>query len=70
MSVGVSRTKLLGSMKDLQLRWSRIRERWNDEASAHIEESVIGPLEPRLRAAVTAMEKMSQILQRVRKDCE
>lgn len=70
MSVGVSRTKLMGSMKELQLRWGRVREQWNDEASRHIEESVLLPMEPRIRAAVSAMEKMSQILQRVRKECE
>jgi len=70
MSVGVSRAKLLGSLKELFQRWSRAREVWDDPAALHVQDSVLEPLEPRVRAAVTAMEKMNALLLRVRKDCE
>lgn len=70
MSVGVSRAKLLGAMKELVIRWNRTRDVWDDEASDHIQRTVIEPLDPRVRATVTAMEKMGQILLKVRKDCE
>ena len=69
MSLSTSRAKMLGAMKDLSLRWDRCREEWNDEASRNIEERILLPLEPRLRSAVTAMEKMGQILIRARHDC-
>lgn len=70
MSVGVSRAKLLGAVKDLQLRWGRVRELWDDEAAAHVQEKIVEPLEPRVRAAVTAMEKMNGILNKIRSDCQ
>lgn len=70
MSVGVSRAKLLGAVRDLHVRWDRVRDLWDDPAAKHIEESIIGPLEPRVRAAVSAMEKMNQILHKIRSDCQ
>lgn len=70
MSVAVSRAKLLGAVKELQLRWGRVRELWDDEAAAHVQASVLEPLEPRVRAAVTAMEKMNAILLKIRSDCQ
>ena len=69
MSVTSSRAKMMGAMKDLMLRWDRCREGWDDEASRNIDEKIVQPLEPRVRAAVTAMEKMGQILIRARHDC-
>lgn len=69
MSMSTSRAKMLGAMKELTLRWDRCREGWNDEASRTVEERIILPLEPRLRSAVTAMEKMGQILIKARHDC-
>lgn len=70
MSVGVSRAKLLGATKELQLRWARVRELWDDAAAAHVQATVVEPLEPRVRAAVTAMEKMNAILMKIRSECQ
>jgi len=69
MSITSSRAKMLGAMKDLMLRWDRCREEWNDEASRNVDERILQPLEPRMRSAVTAMEKMGQILIKARHDC-
>ncbi|MCA9286390.1 MAG: hypothetical protein KDA22_14285 [Phycisphaerales bacterium] len=70
MSVTVSRARLFGALKELRIRWRRIKDSWDDPASRHFEESVIEPLEPRVRSAVSALEKMGQILIVVRRDCE
>lgn len=70
MSVQVSRARLFGALKELRGRWSRIRDQWDDEAARSFEETVLDPLEPRVRSAVTALEKMGQILGTVRRECE
>ena len=70
MSVSVGRARLFGALKELRQRWSRIHDVWNDPASQHFEQTVIDPLEPRVRSAVTALEKMGQILATVRRECE
>lgn len=70
MSLGVGRTKLVASLKDLKLRWEKTKAGWDDPMSQDLERTVIEPLEPKVRAAVTAMEKMAEILSRAKRDCE
>jgi len=70
VSVAVSRAKLMGAVKELNLRWARVRELWDDAAAANVQSTVIDPLEPRVRAAVTALEKMNALLIKVRSDCQ
>lgn len=70
MSLSVGRSKLTGAMKDLLMRWERAREQWDDPVSRDLELKVIQPLEPKVRAAATAMEKMAELLARARRECE
>ena len=70
MSISVGRAKLVGSLKDLMLRWEKTKMSWDDPMSADLELTVLEPLEPKVRAAVTAMEKMGEILAKARRDCE
>jgi hypothetical protein len=69
MSLSAGRMNLIGAVKELNLRWQRIRERWNDPASAEIESQFIDPLEPKARLAATAMEKMGESLTRAMREC-
>ena len=70
MSLSVGKAKLLGSMKDLMLRWEKTKAEWDDPMSVDLENTVIEPMEPRVRAAVSAMEKMGEMLSRAKHDCE
>jgi hypothetical protein len=70
MSLSIGKAKLLGSLKDLMLRWDRTKASWDDPMSADLEQTVLEPLEPKVRAAVSAMEKMGEILSKARRDCE
>jgi hypothetical protein len=70
MSLAVGRSKLVGSLKDLMVKWDRTKEYWDDPMSKALEERVLAPLEPKIRAAATAMEKMGEVLARARRDCE
>lgn len=69
MSLANSRTRLKGALKELQYRWDQVRLRWNDVKAVEFEKQFLEPMEPRLRAAMTAMEKMEATLARVRRDC-
>ncbi len=69
MSLGNSRSRLQGAIKELQVKWDQARLRWNDPQTVDFERQFLQPLEPRLRGALTAMEKMEGILARVRRDC-
>ena len=69
MSLGSARTRLRGSLKELQIRWDEVRRSWDDVKSRDFEKQFLQPLEPRIRAAMTAMEKMEGILAGARRDC-
>ncbi len=69
MSLGSSRTRLKGALKELQIRWDQAKSRWDDPQSRDFEKQFLTTLEPRIRNALTAMEKMEATLARVRRDC-
>ena len=70
MSVRASRTRLLGMMKDLQLLWDQTKHQWNDPVSKEVEKQYLVPLERNLKNAVNAMENMSLMLAKARRECE
>lgn len=69
MSLMVGRAKLTQGMKELQMRWEKARAQWDDPMADDIEKTVVEPLEPRIRATVSAIEKMYEILSRAKREC-
>jgi hypothetical protein len=69
MSLTVGRAKLVQGLKELTVRWEKAKANWDDPMSEDIEKSVVEPLEPRVRATVTAMEKMLDTLSRAKREC-
>ena len=69
MSLTVGKTKLVQSLKDLMKRWEKTKASWDDPMSADLERTVLEPLEPKVRSAVTAMEKMGEMLARAKREC-
>ncbi len=58
------------SLKGLQARWTKVREHWNDPVSRSFEEQFLSPLEPKIRSGITAIERMNELVQRARNDCQ
>lgn len=69
MSMGTSRARLAGAMKQLLVHWELVQAKWDDPVSADFEKKFVRTLEPRIRTAVVAMEKMEAVLAQVRRDC-
>jgi hypothetical protein len=69
MSVSGSQAQLLEALKQLQIRWGRIRERWDDPASRQIQKECVDPLEPMIRAAVRSLDQVSELMSSARRDC-
>jgi hypothetical protein len=70
MSLSVGRAKLLTALKELRTRWERVRARWDDPVSRDFEKEFILPLDGKVRAGVSAMENMYDIVLQARRDCE
>jgi hypothetical protein len=69
MSLTVGRAKLVQALKDLEMRWEKTRMQWDDAMSEDIGKMVVEPLEPRVRATVSAIEKMVEVLSRAKREC-
>ncbi len=69
MSLSSGRTRLQGALKELQVRWGQVQAKWDDVARQKFEQRHLQPLEPKIRNAIGAMEKMHAILAKARRDC-
>lgn len=69
MSVTGGRIKAQVALKDLLTKWDQVREHWNDDVAIQFQESTLDPLEGQVRSAMTAMDKMREIMHRIKVEC-
>jgi hypothetical protein len=69
MSMGVSRARLAAALKQLRVHWDLVKAKWDDPVSAEFDKRFLQTLEPKVRAAAAAMEKMERVLAKARHDC-
>lgn len=70
MSTKVAQATLIDAAKELRFRWQRAASDWDDSASRRFEREVLGPIEPALVGAIKALEQVSEITARVRRECD
>jgi hypothetical protein len=70
MSIPSARAKLKDSYRVLMNAWTRTNETWDDPVSQALYEKHLAPLESTLRSALTAMDTVNEVLERVRRDCD
>jgi hypothetical protein len=63
------RNRLIGSLKELQLRWSQLRGQWDDDVRKRFEQEYLVPREREVQAAVAAMDRMAEVVARAKRDC-
>ena len=56
--------------KDLLRHWGETRQVWQDRKAEDFERDYLKELEPSVRRAVDAMEKLEAIFEKMRGDCE
>ena len=70
MTVTGSKSRLTGASKELALKWEDTKTYWRDEKSAEFERKYLQELFIGIDRAVTVIEKMDELLKKVRSDCE
>ncbi len=70
MSAFGSKSKLLAAAKELSLKWQDTRTYWRDEKAAEFERQYLSELFINVDKAVAVMEKLDELLAKIRKDCE
>jgi hypothetical protein len=69
MSVAGGRAKVQIALKDLLAKWDRVKDHWHDDVAHAFQENTIDPLENQVRSALNAMDKMREILHRMKSEC-
>jgi hypothetical protein len=65
-----SKSRLVGITKELKLQWQDTRVYWRDSKSQEFEQRYLQELGVRVDKAVAVIEKLDEILRKVRNDCE
>ena len=56
-------------MKTLLERWDATRDQWDDKVARDFEKNHLLPLEQQVEHALRGMDKLGEILTKVRSDC-
>ena len=67
MSAGAARLK--HAMKTLNEHWEQTREVWADRVAADFEKNHLLPVEQQVENARRGMDKITEIMQKIRQDC-
>jgi hypothetical protein len=70
MNVSGSKSRLAAISKELSLRWDETKEYWKDAKSYEFEQRYLTELFARVDKTVTVIEKLDELLNRVKSDCE
>ena len=70
MSATGSRGRLAGAAKELALRWQDTKNYWRDEKSDEFERRYLQELFVGVDKSMTVIEKLDEVLKKVRSDCE
>ena len=69
MSLDTGRYRLYSSFKTLAAHWEETRLHWIDGVAQEFEENQWDALEPRVKAALTGIDRLAQIMVRARQEC-
>jgi hypothetical protein len=70
MSASGSKGRLTGASKELALKWEETKNYWRDEKSREFEHKYMQELFVGVDRAVAVIEKLDELLKKVRSDCE
>jgi hypothetical protein len=70
MSLNASKARLVAITKELSNRWDETKNYWRDAKSQEFEQRYMIELFANVDRTVTVMEKLHELLTKVRNDCE
>jgi hypothetical protein len=70
MSMAGSKSRLAGATKELQLKWEQTKNYWRDQKSLEFEQRFLQELFAGVDKTVVIVEKLDELLKKVRHDCE
>jgi hypothetical protein len=70
MSVESSRGELTVALAHLEEAWEEIAHLWRDTRAKEFEKQYLRPLRPQFNSTLSALSDISEVLERVKRDCQ
>ena len=70
MSIGGNKSLLILLTREISLQWSETKNFWRDAKSQEFEQRYMAELSAQVDRTVTILEKLEELLKKVRSDCE
>jgi hypothetical protein len=70
MNFGGDKSRLLGITRELGLQWEQTKNSWHDAKSAEFEHRYIEELQAGVNRTVMVIEKLDELLKKMKADCE
>lgn len=70
MSLDTGRYQLYSTFSDVERRWEAVREGWQDAIQQKFDEDYWQPLVPLVNRTLSAIDRLSQVLNQARRECE
>ena len=70
MSLNASKARLVAITKELSNRWDETKNYWRDAKSQEFEQRYMSELFANVDKTVTVMDKLNELLTKVKNDCE
>jgi len=70
MNLSGNKGRLVGLTRDLSLRWEETKNYWRDAKSEEFERRFMVELGANVNRTITNLEKLEELLKKVRSDCE
>jgi hypothetical protein len=70
MSLSGSKNRLVAITKELSNRWDETKNYWRDAKSQEFEQRYMSELFANVDKTVTVMDKLNELLTKVKNDCE
>lgn len=70
MNLSGNKSRLVGLTRDISLRWAETKNFWHDAKSEEFERRFMAELDASVNRAVLIVDKLDELLKKVRSDCE
>jgi len=70
MTLSSAQSRLQQATKKLAIHWQETRTVWDDRVARDFEARTMVPLEGKVRAALSAMTSMGELLAKARSECQ
>jgi hypothetical protein len=70
MNLSGNKGRLVGLTRDISLRWEETKNHWRDARSEEFERRFMTELSANVNRTITILDKLEELLKKVRSDCE